>query len=281
MTLVVGQQFRDRLIVLSDTMITDPSSARSNIIPGQLKTVILCTNLCVSFAGRVGPALSAIRRIQPNLTKEGNIEVILDILRAETARNEDIEFLVASRIPHPALYAIKAGQKYFGSDRYWLGDGRGASKLQNILDAESDIQVPEQEYCTTAEIKLRLAFLDLVCERRMPGIGGVPVFCLGSREGFAYENHAGFFGYGTVNIPETAEQQELRLALERSGMGPTYSFSVTASRHRGTATIGVFFPQAEMGYLYSPIDYDQPKKFYPISLDELQKQVTAYAARLR
>jgi hypothetical protein len=108
-------------------------------------------------------------------------------------------------------------------------------------------------------------------------VGGLPVFCLGSREGFCYLNHAGTYNYGIVNIPETKEQQDLRLTLERTGMGPSYSYSVTSSRHRGTAAIGGFFPQADTGYLYSPIDCDQPKKFNPIDLNELQRRVTAYS----
>jgi hypothetical protein len=232
----------------------------------------------VSFAGRVGPALKAIRSLRTAFAHNFEIETVLESFCTETiAHNGEVEFLVASRIPSPALYKISNGQKHSGSSRYWIGDPEGASTLQRIIDTECDIEIPDLEHCTAAESKLWLAFAGLITERRVQGVGGLPVFCVGSHEGFCYQNHAGTFNYGTVNVPETEEEQELRLTLERTGMGPSYSYSVTTSRHRGTATIGGFFPQADTGYLYSPIDCDQPKKFYPITLDELQKRVTAYS----
>lgn len=253
MTLVVGEQFGDRLVVLSDSMLTDRSAVRSNIIPGQLKTVVLSTNLSVSFAGRVGPALQAIRSLRSALAHNFKIEPVLDSFCTETLIHKgEVEFLVASLIPCPALYKVSNGRKHSGSNRYWIGDPEGASTLQRIIDSEYDIKIPDQEHCTAAESKLCFAFADLIPERRVQGVGGLPVFCLGSQEAFCYQNHASTFNYGTVNIPETEEEQELRLTLERTGMGPSYSYTVTTSRHRGTATsgtatIGAFFPQAETG----------------------------------
>jgi hypothetical protein len=280
MTLVVGEQFGNRLVVLSDTMIADSSSVRSNIIPGQLKTVVLSTKLSVSFAGRVSPGLGVIRTLRSQLADNFDIEMVLESLCTETlTHNGEVEFLVASRIPSPALYKISNGQKFSGSSRYWIGDPEGASTLQRIIDTDYNLTIPDQEHCTAAESKLWLAFMDLVSERQTPGVGGLPVFCLGSPEGFCYQNHAGTYSYGIVNIPETKEQQELRLSLERTGIGPSYSYAVTTSPHRGTATIGGFFPQADTGYLYSPIDCDQPTKFYPIDLNELQRRVNADAER--
>jgi hypothetical protein len=133
MTLIVGEQFGDRLVVLSDTMITDISSIRSNIVPGQLKTIVINTNLSVSFAGRVGLALAAIRSLRSGLTEEFDIDMVLESFRTKTlAHHGEVEFLVASRIPFPRFYKISNGQKYFGSSRYWIGDPDGELQLESV-----------------------------------------------------------------------------------------------------------------------------------------------------
>jgi hypothetical protein len=276
MTLVVGQQFADRLVFLSDSMITDPMTGKLDVLPGQLKTVILNEELSVSFAGRLNQALDTIREIKSGLTDDVQIESVLEHLRVKSIHGL-VDFLVGSRVPEPRLYKISQGQVNRGADRYWIGDQSGVSALQRLFDSQPDDQFNAIETVSTEELKLWLSFHELVSERHHYGIGGLAFYCAGSAEGFCYYNHAGFFGYGSVTIPETEVQSRTRLDLEKTGMGPTYSYSITTSPYRGVAVVGAFFPQGDFGFMYSPIDLDRPLKYYPIALDELQKRVTEKA----
>jgi len=61
MTFVVARKFGDRIIVFSDTMISNRGAARQNIIPGALKSIVVHRYVSIAYAGSAPVALDAVR----------------------------------------------------------------------------------------------------------------------------------------------------------------------------------------------------------------------------
>ena len=84
MTLVIGRQFFNRLVILSDTMISDEASTGTNIIPGRLKSIVLSQDIAVSFSGLANQACGTIRRLYGDVLNGLNLPSILESLRNST-----------------------------------------------------------------------------------------------------------------------------------------------------------------------------------------------------
>ena len=63
MSLVMAMQFGDRICILSDSMISDSGANGQDIIPGQLKTIVLNKGASISYSGSTNKAISKIREI--------------------------------------------------------------------------------------------------------------------------------------------------------------------------------------------------------------------------
>lgn len=284
MTLVIGRQFFNRLVILSDTMISDEASTGTNIIPGRLKSIVLSQDIAVSFSGLANQACGTIRRLYGHVLKGLNLPSLLESLRNSTQMfNGEVSFLLACRVPKLALYKVSDGQVNSGSDRYWIGDPRAASEVQRIMEIEEEhihAKLKDDEFFSPAEVAFTAAFMSLVLEQRIPGVGGICFNCLGSEHGFCYQNVAEMYAWDPILIGAGFDP-EARRAFERTGT-THYTYSTLSSQDRGVAVTGVFFQQADLGYVYSPLDPDlnEPTKFHPITLEELAEKVHDYGKKL-
>jgi len=121
MSLVIAKQFGDIITILSDTMISDVNEPNDDVIPGQLKTLILTKFLSVSYSGLYKPALKIIRDIKNELNEFKSIEQLLErIVKDAQEYNDELEFIIATHDPNPKLFKISNNSIYKGS--------------QNILD---------------------------------------------------------------------------------------------------------------------------------------------------
>ena len=204
MTLVIGRQFFNRLVILSDTMISDEASTGTNIIPGRLKSIVLSQDIAVSFSGLANQACGTIRRLYGDVLNGLNLPSILESLRNSTQMfNGEVSFLLACRVPKLALYKVSDGQVNSGSDRYWIGDPRAASEVQRIMEIEEEhihAKLKDDEFFSPAEVAFTAAFMSLVLEQRIPGVGGICFNCLGSEHGFCYQNVAEMYAWDPILI---------------------------------------------------------------------------------
>ena len=70
MTIVAAMKFDKRIVVMSDTMISDSNELRNNVIPGRLKSIVINNWLTISDAGLSTQAIDAVRKIynSPNIS---------------------------------------------------------------------------------------------------------------------------------------------------------------------------------------------------------------------
>ena len=121
MTFVVAQKFGERIVILSDTMITHhPDQRKNDVIPGQLKSIVLNLDMSVAFCGNVVPALDAIRESKERIRQGGSLEDVIGILHAGSLKGCD--FILASHVRGASLVKIADGSVSAPQDVHWLGN---------------------------------------------------------------------------------------------------------------------------------------------------------------
>ncbi|MEO5586858.1 MAG: hypothetical protein ABIQ81_04095, partial [Novosphingobium sp.] len=103
-------------------------------------------------------------------------------------------------------------------------------------------------------------------------VGGVPINLLGSPFGHCYQNHAGAFSPDPISIagpphPEAAAPG-----------GDRYAYSITGAFHRGVAINSVYFDEAAVGYIYNPLEWDEPCKMAGTTMERMADELRALGA---
>src|SRR5271167_4933494 len=107
MSLVMAMQFGDRICILSDSMNPASNTTDNDVIPGQLKTIVLNKKVSISYSGTSNKAIYKIREIRKDLMKRVYIEEILESLAEFTGEEkEGVDFIVSSHMGIPKLYKI-------------------------------------------------------------------------------------------------------------------------------------------------------------------------------
>lgn len=272
MTFVAARIFRSEMKIYGDTMVTERDAARQNIVPGVCKVVPLHRNLCIAFAGRIAPALGAIRRQWDSLTDEANLSGVLDDLRSVSAARE-VDFIVASRDKSLTLHKVHDGKIAEGLDRYWIGEATAASKLQELQDEHLEaLNAPHNRPNTAkmtadevAESTFTHGYQQLVHRMHVRGVGGVVTSVIGylttksgNPGGFFFNNHAGAYLHDYTQ---------------------RFSYSVSSTMWYGMPIFGVFVGGETLkqtdgpGFIYSPIDSDEPAAIGATNLSPLSAMV--------
>jgi hypothetical protein len=137
MTLVVAAQFGSRLLVFSDTMISNRSTG-NDIIPGRLKSVVINGTLSISYSGEADRALDSVRRIHKNNAIYKDVQDVVVVL-AQTSARCDCDFIVAAHLPEPCLVKIADGKISSGGSRYWIGN---PEPIRRLMDIEASLPTP-------------------------------------------------------------------------------------------------------------------------------------------
>lgn len=260
MTFVAAKRFGDRILILGDTMVSDLTGTRHDVIPGQLKIVVISTTLTIAFAGLVHQALDAIRMARRyHISGSPPAEIEQKLANATALYEGQIEFLVASH---------SAGQPTLR--RIW--DGLISDDLPYVCIGKREIQKKLFEYKIdfTKNVTRKLgphsdehhfvdAFHTLFSGVYIDdGVGGFPIFATCSPYGHCYNSTAIMSAWDPVlfNVPSTDQQ----LADRASGM-TQWSFNVQAPKRRGAAVLGAAVVDAGVGYIYSPLESDDPIKW--------------------
>jgi len=80
MSLIVARKFEDQLCIVSDTKLTHPNhevkGLKTKPSDGVVKTVIINTRVCISFAGDIDDAELALKHINPDDSIDRVIETL-------------------------------------------------------------------------------------------------------------------------------------------------------------------------------------------------------------
>lgn len=263
MTIVAAKRFGNRIIVLSDTMISDVGARADNIIPGRLKSIVLSKTLTVSYAGLSCQALDAIRVIYRS--PPDSVRVVIEFLAAKTAEfTGELDFLVCTHTPCAELFKISNGRVYTGADFYWIGNSQAVSDLSQLEVRQQKIE-NRPEWLFEEEMHFSNKFMVYLRENRRHGVGGIVINCLCSDQGHCYQNYVSAFSWDEIIIDQFGcnRPQEAK----ETGM---YHFEchVYSATKRGEAVVGLYLGQPGIGFIYDPLNHDEAKKIVNIAHSE-------------
>ena len=275
MTLVVAKKFGERILVMSDTMISDSDGTHDNIIPGRLKTIVLNKTLTISYAGLSIQAIDCIRRIKRNLNSMSLNEIVDLLSECSVINDSKIDFILCSHVEEIRLLKISGESIFEGSETYWIGNQQAAKEL-SLIKASDNVVENHPDYVTSDEIAFRNICYNFFRETRCKGIGGAIIDCLCSPYGHCYQGHAGAFSWDTIILGR--DNREKRKEFNKTGTYH-YEYNVYASPERGQALIGLFLPQCGVGFYYDPLHHDEAIKVVNTTLHEFSFTIN-HAAKL-
>lgn len=134
MTLVIARKFSERIVVVSDTMISDEHATKRDVIPGRLKSVVIGDYLSISYSGFADAAIPVIRDAQRLLRAKRGVDEILALLR-EHSRQGRCDFIVVSHVTSPSMYKIWNGVISKDADVFWIGNSNTIRTVRQLEDA--------------------------------------------------------------------------------------------------------------------------------------------------
>ncbi|HTH27702.1 MAG TPA: hypothetical protein VL918_04470 [Sphingobium sp.] len=261
MTFVLARKFGERIVILSDTMITHhPDQRKNDVIPGQLKSVVLSLNMSVAFCGSVVTALDTIRSCKNRIQQGHGREYVVSIIREASLSGCD--FILASHIDGAKLIKIVEGSATEPQGVHWLGNPDILKKIQhqqgvfdegfqNVLRSN-----PGLEDHRTEESNFTRSFSHLLlCDPMVAeDVGGFATNLLASPYGHCYQTFAGAYSPGPITIGGSNDTER------PTGGGDRYAYNFTSPSYRGIAIAGIFMDQAKVGYIYDPLCCDEAIK---------------------
>jgi hypothetical protein len=196
MTFVVAKCFGERIYIASDTMISDSTKARTDMIPGRLKVIILDTKTTVAYAGLADQSIDTIKRVKQCLSDGGNLLDVEQILVAATMEYEgQLEFLIASHRDGATLKRIWDGCISSGLEQACIGQ---RDLLPILIEQEKEVpqSIVPHEYEEVA--RFTQAFRNLFDGLRVSdNVGGFGIMALCFPAGHLYGLSAGAAVWGS------------------------------------------------------------------------------------
>ena len=260
MTIVAAMRFDERICVMSDTMISSEVSTSDNIIPGRLKSIVVNEWLTISYAGLSTQAIDAIRTLYrcSSITTDSVVQCLVE---TSLKYLNELDFIICSHESGARLIKIANGVVSEGANAYWIGNVQAATELSKVVRQKTEFNdLPDY---ISEEFIFKNAFNTYMDENRCKGIGGAIIDCLSSPYGHCYNTHAGAFSWDTIILGK--DDHEERQEKNKTGMYH-YEYNVQSTSARGQAIIGFYLNQAQTGYIYDPIHYDEAVKIENVGL---------------
>lgn len=255
MTFVAAKRFGKRIYIGSDTMISDPTKSRDDVIPGRLKAIILDPLTTIAYAGLSDQSIDTIKQVKKCLYGGGNLFDAEKILLAATKAYEGgLEFLIASHRDGASLKKIWDGYISSDLDQAYIGQD---DLIPTFIRQEDEIpqSIVPHEY--EDEFRFTRAFGSLFDGIQVSdSAGGFNIMALCFPAGHSYQPSAGVAVWGSGR-EDSAEEQ---LANRRSGM-TQWGYQILPPKLRGVGVVGAIVPNAGIGYIYAPLSEDRPVKW--------------------
>ncbi|MDO8411737.1 MAG: hypothetical protein Q7S93_16920 [Phenylobacterium sp.] len=275
MTFVIARRFGDRIIMAADTMITDQQTGKSDVIPGQLKAIILNNRVSMAYAGWSEVGLQAARAAKGILDAGGEVDDVRASLLAATGR--DTEFILISHMAAPSLDRIWEGRVSSNLERTAIGNRALEARIDSFA-----LQIPRIPLSdrTHEEVAFRGATQKLF-ESIPVGdtVGGFGILLQASPIGHCYLPHSGVFAWDEIDLRTGLTPKQV--ADRQSGM-TEWRYNVHGPRDYGVGVMGAVVPNAGVGYVYSPLTEDTPRawRFEPPPGAAAGEMLSAFQAQL-
>lgn len=254
MTIGIAHKFGKRVLVLTDTMITDSRKGGTDAIPGRLKAIILSPTVSVAYAGHSDPALKAIQDARQCLQATGEIRSAFEVLiQASASPDHEVEFLlIFHQDGEPHLQKVTARGITADLESAFIGDAGVVRRVLDLLPSQTGFAQPDLGI-EAGEGAFWNAFSRLFVDGGttiVDGVGGLPISMVASPYGHFYSSYAVSTAWDVIDLRvgiTPAQHQS-----QRSGE-TAFSFNIMGGRLRGVAALGVAIPQAGVGFIYSPL----------------------------
>ena len=277
MTLVVARRTERSVRLFADLRVTDRNAIESGYVVGMLKPVVLGPDLCVAFAGRVGPAIVALRSLASTGVNGRELDEVRQLLLdAHRQSDGDTEFLVAPSVTAPGgLDRIAADGIETDLPATWIGDRNAFDLYQRVYHADRfDIPLPDELADQREEFELQSkmgrAMDAVVRDDSITTVGEivVPAASTVKEPGFSYLESVGMW---------VGQDQEIGPEWTPIRMGGAaeggFGYSVLVPEEPGVGAIGIHFFQGRLGLYYDPLRSDRPEEFTDVGHDEFRQAV--------
>lgn len=277
MSLIKAQQFGDNFRILSDTKITDSEQILRGVETNVLKVVILRPDLCIGFAGLIGPASLGIEELDKLIgAEEVNIDRVLAyLLERHLAAAKKTDFIVASLTPKSNLYKISEGKVESNLQTCWIGDHDAFSTYQEFFHQTHGFERPElsPESAQTVNTIFRMqrAFMRLVESSLHESVGQFMIE-VATNPGLGFYYEARYLG--TPGPPSLHRQIEASEEIsDWSAAVGGFSTSILVPDEAGIGAIGIHFFQGNFGALFYPINQEKPILIKDVNKEEFITQI--------
>jgi hypothetical protein len=186
---------------------------------------------------------------------------------------------VSSHIDKAQIFCVRNGACVEVDEQCWSGDCEVAN---SILQLENGLPLRETgvDWISPEESRFSTMMLNLSLSEGVrigASVGGLIVNQLSSPYGHCYQAHAGTVLLDEIVVP--TGWTERQTADRASGM-TTYGYSMVAPDVRGAASLGVFLAESGIGFLYSPLEWDEAKTMHRTTQREMFEAVCGCARRI-
>lgn len=262
MTFVAAKRFDDRIVIASDTMISDLNGTSSDALPGRLKIITLTPKVTIAFAGLLDQSIDSIREAKSLLLQGSPLSHVEKALSEATARysfhGEGLEYILISHLEGVTLKRIWEGTISGNLDQTCIGD---RDLFSTLLERESCGPLPIVPFRRENESRFSHAFMQLFDGTFVSKkVGGIPIIVNCFPQGHHYSGHAAALAWDKIEGGKIVSQQQL--ADQKCGM-THWAYSIHAPSLSGIGVVGCFIPDAGIGYIYSPLRTDKPLDWRP------------------
>lgn len=259
LSLIIAKKVNNNIYILGDTRLTKYDK-KEPVTKGVIKSLIVNSQLCVSFAGRIDYAISAVKELLS--IKKYEEEYLIELfLKHHNCSNRETDFIVALGRPHIKIITIKDGNKTYGNNA-WIGDYDAFNKFQGYFTRQlnltplpqnvMNIQVNEMSHYDESEMysKMFNSLNEVNNDVAIQYVGDFIAPIIYDQEGFHFADYTNI-----ITHPLDFSLIPLGSAIpfgnvEQGG----YSISFTKSLHNDIPIVVIYILQAKLGIIFMSTD---------------------------
>jgi hypothetical protein len=266
MTLVVARVTPLGIRLASDMRVTEQYAAHPRgFVGAALKLVLIRPTLCVGYAGNVGAAMAAVRRVAAKDLALADVERCL--LDAHVRAERTVDFVIGSLRPS-RLVVVKDGRAEPAASA-WIGDVSAYAEYQ-LYYHDPELFRPPPTIYNSPEQAEDIAIAQRMSDGMEAVVMGPWITIEGEQRtltlprGGAHE----LVGEAIVNVVPRAQDNLFKYSVERRATeGGRFSYSILSPAEPGGGVIGLYFDQPSLGILYAPLLHDEPQRFPNVARD--------------
>jgi hypothetical protein len=286
MSLVVARKYGKQILIVSDTRLSDAHGKKTSPTQGIIKSIIIDSNLCVSFAGIIDYADNALKSFRKmGINTDSFTRTVEHFFDWHIRSRKETDFVIAFGKPHYKIAEIKDGQCVEAVNS-WIGDAKAFARFQgyfhNVLAAVPTpidtanislvyVPEPEEEGASDAYSQMLKAIMAVNTDTDMQYVGDFAVPVAYHKGGFQYMDYV-YVLTNPINWDVMPEEFVLPFGTTEEG---GYGFNFIGALDGNLPAM--YFLQGSLGILFTPKDGGllQPIVIRSVGPIEFQEQVQA------